>query len=167
MTSRTGRLRAFIGEHRRSLVVAGVLAVALVVFVLVWFQPQKIFLNTSVNETPAAQGRSLATGEFRSLEHGTTGTAAIVELPDGSHILRFEDLDTLNGPDLHVYLSRVAASDDASAYGEGFVDLGKLKGNKGNQNYEIPPGTDLTQFRSVVIWCKRFTVGFGVAPLES
>jgi len=167
MTINIRRLRALIREHRRSVVVAGILAIGLVVFVLVWFQPQKIFLNTSVNESPAAQGRLIATGEFRSLEHGTTGTAAIVELPDGSHLLRFEHLDTLNGPDLHVYLSEVAAGDDARAYGEGFVDLGKLKGNKGNQNYEIPPGTDLSKFRSVVIWCKRFTVGFGVAPLES
>lgn len=148
------------------MVVAGVLATGFVVFVLVWFQPQKIFLNTSVNESPVAQGRSIASGEFRSLEHGTSGRATIVELPDGSHILRFEELNTLNGPDLHVYLSQVAASDDARAYGEGFVDLGKLKGNKGNQNYDVPADIDLSTYRSVVIWCKRFTVGFGVAPLE-
>jgi hypothetical protein len=167
MASRRRRLHAFIDGHRRPVLVAGVLASGFVVFVLLWFQPQKIFLNTSVNEPPAAQGRSIATGQFRSLEHGTTGRAAIVELPDGSHLLRFEGLDTLNGPDLHVYLSQVPAGDDARAYGEGFVDLGKLKGNKGNQNYEIPLGTDLSNFRSVVIWCKRFTVGFGVAALES
>jgi hypothetical protein len=64
-----------------------------------------------------------------------------------------------------VYLSEIPASDDWHAYGERYLDLGALKGNRGDQNYEIPPGTDLTRFESAVIWCRRFTVGFGVAPL--
>jgi electron transfer DM13 len=159
--------------------------VAAVVFVLVWFQPQKYFLNTTVDEaaprgivanpvdpsagtTPTAAGQAtvLASGEFRSLEHGTSGRAMVLELANGSRVLRFEALDTSNGPDLHVYLSEVAAGDDARGYGEGFVDLGKLKGNKGSQNYAIPTAVDLSRYRSAVIWCKRFAVGFGVAPLD-
>ncbi len=109
---------------------------------------------------------TLARGRFRSLEHQTTGVARIVELEDGRRILRFEDLNTSNGPDLRVYLSEIPAGDDWYAYGERFVDLGDLKGNLGSQNYRIPDGVDLSRIRSAVIWCRRFTVGFGVAPLR-
>ncbi len=178
-------IRRFVHRHRGVVALLGALAVAAVVFVLVWFQPQKYFLNTTVNEaaprgivanpadpstgtTPPGAGQAtvLASGEFRSLEHGTSGRAVVLELADGSRVLRFEALDTSNGPDLHVYLSEVAAGDDARGYGEGFVDLGKLKGNKGNQNYAIPTEVDLSRYSSAVIWCKRFAVGFGVAPLD-
>jgi Electron transfer DM13 len=113
----------------------------------------------------AAEPRVLASGMFRSLEHSTSGRAAILELADGRRFLRFEDLDTSNGPDLRVYLSEIPASDDWYAYGERFVDLGALKGNEGDQNYLIPADLGLARFKSAVIWCRRFTVGFGVAPL--
>lgn len=106
-------------------------------------------------------------GDFRRLEHPTSGTAKVIELSDGRRFLRFEDLDTSNGPDLRVYLSEIEASDDWFAYGERFVDLGALKGNRGNQNYEIPDDVDLSRYESAVIWCRRFTVGFGVAPLDT
>jgi hypothetical protein len=177
-------IRELVLRHRAVVALLGGLAVAAVVFVLVWFQPQKYFLNTTVNEaaprrivanpvdpstgtTPdAGQATVLASGEFRSLEHGTSGRAMVLELANGSRVLRFEALDTSNGPDLHVYLSELAAGDDARGYGEGFVDLGRLKGNKGNQNYAIPTEVDLSRYRSAVIWCKRFAVGFGVAPLD-
>src|SRR6266508_1256413 len=124
--------------------------------------------DPSTGTTPPGAGQAtvLASGEFRSLEPGTSGRAVVLELADGSRVLRFEALDTSNGPDLHVYLSEVAAGDDARGHGEGFVDLGKLKGNKGNQNYAIPTEVDLARYRSAVIWCKRFAVGFGVAPLD-
>jgi hypothetical protein len=164
---------------------AAILAVGFIVFVTVWFQPQQALLNTTVQETlppagsppsPSVRGSAptpgtgqssvLASGTFRSLEHDTTGQAMLVMLADGRVFLRFEDLDTLNGPDLRVYLSEVPAGGDAHAYGEDFVDLGQLKGNKGNQNYLVPDDVDLTRFKSAVIWCRRFTVGFGVAPLS-
>jgi hypothetical protein len=109
---------------------------------------------------------TLAGGAFRSLEHSTSGEALLIELPDGSRILRLEHLETSNGPDLRVYLSEIPAGDDWHAYGERFVDLGALKGNLGNQNYRIPKGVDVSKYRSAVIWCRRFTVGFGVAPLK-
>ena len=174
----------FLRRHLRVVSVAASAAVAVLVFVLVWFQPQKAFLNTTVNEslpgrgsvssnaaadseaaTDMGQSSVLARGRFRSLEHHTTGGALLVRLPNGEVLLRLERLDTLNGPDLHVYLSEVAAAGDARAYGERFVDLGKLKGNKGNHNYRVPVNVDVTRYRSAVIWCKRFAVGFGVAPL--
>jgi Electron transfer DM13 len=176
---------------------AAALGVVFVVFVMVWFQPQKLFLDQKVNEalpgviesapappavaptgsslpssppTSAPSQRTsrltvLASGDFRSLEHGTTGKASILRRSDGSVFLRFDDLSTSNGPDLHVYLSQVPASDDWHAYGERFIDLGKLKGNIGDQNYALPAGIDLSKFRSAVVWCKRFAVGFGVAGL--
>jgi hypothetical protein len=148
------------------------------VFVVVWFQPHKLFTDETVSEPvpmarptqgstanpkPPDDPQVLATGAFQSLEHETTGTASVVELGDGRLFLRFEDLRTSDGPDLRVYLSEIPASDDWRAYGERFIDLGALKGNIGNQNYSIPAGTDVSRFESAVIWCRRFTVGFGVA----
>jgi hypothetical protein len=109
----------------------------------------------------------VASGKFQSLEHMTTGGATILRFADGRTFLRMSDLETSNGPDLRVYLSEIRASDDWYAYGERFVDLGALKGNLGNQNYAVPADVDLSRFRSAVIWCRRFTVGFGVAPLEA
>jgi len=184
--------------------VTGLLGVGLVVFVLVWFQPQKLFLDQTVNEAlpgtillpraagtvaavpiaspittlpasppaarpparPPARLTVLASGRFRSLEHGTSGTALILRRGDRSLFLRFEDLDTSNGPMLHVYLSEVPAGNQWHAYGIRFVDLGPLKGNVGNQNYELPGGIELSRYRSAVIWCNRFKVGFGVAALR-
>ncbi|HEX8100934.1 MAG TPA: DM13 domain-containing protein [Actinomycetota bacterium] len=114
----------------------------------------------------ASEPRILARGAFRSLEHRTTGSAAVLELESGMRILRFQDLDTSNGPDLHVYLSELPATDDWRAYGVRYLDLGKLKGNIGSQNYALPEGLDLSRFRSAVVWCERFAVGFGVAGLR-
>jgi hypothetical protein len=108
----------------------------------------------------------VASGRFRSLEHATTGRAVVLSRARGTAILRLEGLSTSNGPDVRVYLSRVPAGRDAHAYGHGFLDVGALKGNRGNQNYAIPAGTNLSKFKSAVIWCRRFTVGFGVAPLQ-
>jgi Electron transfer DM13 len=90
----------------------------------------------------------------------------VLHRPGGRLILRLERLSTSNGPDLRVYLSHMPASAGLRAYRTGFIDLGALKGNRGNQNYAIPAGTDLSAFKSAVIWCRRFAVGFGVAPLQ-
>jgi Electron transfer DM13 len=112
---------------------------------------------------PATTVPQPVTGEFRGLAHDTSGTARVVMLEGGKRILRIEDLDTDNGPDLVVYLSPQPS--DGSGFGSGAVNLGKLKGNKGSQNYELPADVDPANFGSVVIWCKRFSVAFGVAPL--
>jgi hypothetical protein len=150
--------------------------VVLIVLVLVWFQPQKLLLDTSVHEAlPGAQSggpgradvRVVAGGSFSGLEHETSGRALLLELSDGSRFVRFEDLETSNGPDLRVYLSPLPAGRDLRAYGEGSIDLGGLKANTGNQNYAIPDDVDPAVYESAVIWCRRFTVGFGVAPLHA
>jgi hypothetical protein len=108
----------------------------------------------------------LATGRFHSNAHETKGVATIYRLDDGRHALRLTEFSTSNGPDVRVYL--VAAGDvqnEDAAKRAGFVDLGPLKGNIGNQNYDVPEGLDLTKYRSVSIWCRRFSVNFGAAPL--
>jgi hypothetical protein len=108
----------------------------------------------------------LATGPFVSRNRYTvTGTATAYQFEDGQRLLRLEDFESTNGPDLLVYLTVAGASDDDAALAADFVDLGALRGNIGNQNYVIPPDVDLDRYDSVVIWCRRFTTSFGVADL--
>ncbi|TDE37190.1 DM13 domain-containing protein [Actinomadura sp. 6K520] len=139
------------------------------------FQPWKAFTDTTVTEAlpsapAAAPGqdtgpRRLAEGKFVTHEHGTSGMALAVRLANGDRLLRLEDLSTSDGPDLRVYLSRRSADAVREGLGKGAVDLGKLKGNLGDQNYTVPADTDVSGFRSAVIWCKRFSVSFGAADL--
>jgi hypothetical protein len=108
----------------------------------------------------------LASGRFHSNAHPTSGLATIYRLPDGGRVLRLTQFATSNGPDVRVYL--VAAGDvqgEAAAKQAGVVDLGALKGNIGDQNYDVPADLDLTKYRAVSIWCRRFSVNFGAAPL--
>jgi len=109
----------------------------------------------------------LKAGGFIEIDpiHGAEGTATIYELPDGRRILRFEDFRSTNGPDLHVLLSSAEDPRSRGALGDDYVDLGELKGNVGNQNYEIPADVDLSQFNSVVIYCEPFHVVFSTATL--
>lgn len=141
------------------------------------FRPERLFIDQTVSETlPAvtevmaadasAEPVVLATGQFHSNAHETKGTAEIYRLADGSRVLRLTGFETSNGPDVQVYL--VASSDvtdDATVKQVGFVNVGALKGNIGDQNYTIPADLDLATFRSVTIWCRRFSVNFGTAPL--
>ena len=100
-------------------------------------------------------------------EHATTGTVALVRLADGNHQLVLKDLDTSDGPDLRVWLTDRPVTNDWYVFDDGaYFEVGRLKGNKGNQVYDIPAGTDLTKFRSMTIWCKRFAVSFGAAELQ-
>ena len=120
--------------------------------------------------TPAAPGPVvLLTGRFVAHEHATSGRVEVLELEDGSRVLRIKGLDTSNGPDLRVWLSDAPVRKGRAGW---FVfddgrhrDLGALKGNLGNQNYAVPPGTDLESLRSLSIWCARFRVSFGAAAL--
>jgi hypothetical protein len=179
---------------RRPAVLIPVVLVGIVVVTagLLAFQPWRLFTNVTVNEavptvsapasgasTPVTSGTSeespqsepttLATGEFISHEHGTAGTVRILELPDGSRVLRIEDLDTDNGPDLKVWLTDAPVIDGPSGwfvFDDGqYADLGSLKGNKGSQNYAVPVDVDLAELTSLTIWCDRFNVSFGAAEL--
>jgi hypothetical protein len=97
--------------------------------------------------------------------HTGSGTATIYQQGE-EQVLRFEAFTVTNGPDLHVILSKHPAPASHSDVGEDYIDLGSLKGNQGNQNYEIPVGTDLSQYQSVVIYCVPFHVVFATATLD-
>lgn len=149
---------------------AAAVLVVLGAFTLIWFQPQKLFYDNTVDEAlPTASAPTepveLATGTFISREHETTGTARILRLPDGQQILRLEGFETSNGPALFVYLSQNAAEGEDGAFDDDYLDLGELKGNIGDQNYVIPAEVDPLGYTSVVVWCDRFSVSFGAADL--
>ena len=132
------------------------------------FRPEKLFLNETVNEVvptaSSANTKLLSDGSFTSYAHETKGAALISEV-DGKLILSLKDFNTSNGPDVHVYLVKGDNPDQNSVNKSGFLDLGVIKGNQGNQNYELPAGTNLDEYGSVAIWCKRFSVDFGGATL--
>ena len=103
---------------------------------------------------------------LHSIAHPTEGTATIYRLGDGKRVLRFTNFKATNGPDVRVYL---VAADDArdskSVLRAGFIDLGALKGNVGDQNYTLGSDVDLPKYRAVSAWCRRFSINFGTAPL--
>ena len=121
--------------------------------------------GTTVNEGMTTIGQEASTlyvGEFIGVKdgiHNAEGQVKVLKLNDGTSFLRLEDFRATNGPDLYVYLSVDKSSSD-------FVNLGRLKGNVGNQNYEIPEGIDLSKYATVLIWCQAFSVLFGSADLE-
>jgi Electron transfer DM13 len=115
------------------------------------------------------KAKTLYTGKFHGKVHATEGRATVYQQADGKLLLRLTGFKTSNGPDVHVILVAAKdASDDANFLksNTGRVELGKLKGNEGDQNYEIPAGTDLSKFATVSIYCERFNANFGAAPLE-
>ena len=179
-------MRAFVAAHGLLFSLAALVVVAGTAFVLLYFEPQALFIDNRVDEPlPAiaadpsgedsagadANGRSraeirvLQSGAFTSYEHSTSGQARAIGLADGSRYLRLENFETSNGPDLRVYLSTAPAGGPGDAFDDEYVELGELKGNIGNQNYAIPADVDLDRFGTAVIWCKRFSVAFGAAPL--
>jgi hypothetical protein len=163
-----------------------IIGAALVLGAAAWyaFRPERLFINKTVNESLAAVAgptsgapaldagatagpTTLAQGTFHSNAHETVGTASVIALGDGRRVLRLTDFATSNGPDVRVYL--VAApdvTDDATVKTAGFVELGPMKGNRGDQNYDIPASVDLAKYQTVTIWCRRFSVNFGSAPLR-
>ena len=116
-----------------------------------------------------ADAKTLFTGKFHGKVHKTEGRATVYREADGKLVLRLTGFKTSNGPDVHVILVATKdAMDDANFLKSNIerLELGKLKGNEGDQNYEIPVGTDLAKFRTVSIYCERFDANFGAAPLE-
>jgi len=157
-----------------------IIGTGVIVLAIAWyaFRPELIFINKTVNEAlPTAPSASLAMskatgstilrkGDFRGLAHETKGAATVHQLADGKRILRLTNFETSNGPDVHVYLvAAEVAKDNATVKEAGFIDLGSLKGNKGDQNYDLPVDADLNKYKSVSIWCARFGVNFGAATL--
>ncbi|MDO7881232.1 DM13 domain-containing protein [Antiquaquibacter soli] len=170
--------------------VAVVAAAGLIVGAVV-FQPWLLFVNVAVDDalppvatapaptstSPAEPSASptpavaveLSTGALISHEHDTTGTVSIIENPDGSRVLALENLATSSGPDVHVWLASTPVVEGVDGWFLGddgpVVDLGPIKGNLGNQVYDIPADVDLSAYPAVYLWCVQFAVSFGAAPL--
>ncbi len=126
---------------------------------LVYYLASPLFISSTVNEpTPTANSVIVASGTFNGADsfHRASGTARLLQLPDGLRILRLENFGATNGPDLFVYLSADRSASD-------YVNLGQLKANNGDQNYDIPAETNLGRHRFVLIWCRAFSVLFGSA----
>jgi hypothetical protein len=186
---------------RTALIVAAAVAVVVTAVALPLFQPWRVFTDKvvdealpgavpistqsssttppTVSEKPAAKPSAtqkpatevLLTGKLITHEHETAGTVAVLRLADGSRVLRLENLDTSDGPDLKVWLTDAAVIPGRKGwhvFDDGkYHNLGNLKGNHGNQNYVIPSTVKLDDFRSISIWCDRFNVSFGAAELKS
>lgn len=186
------RMNFFKGK---ALVPVALLALALLALAAYFFQPWKLFIDTDVQEaipsvsaTPSenstaspqeTEGPSevvqyplvLAQGVLVSHEHQTSGEVKILQLEDGSRVLRLENLDTSDGPRVEVWLTNapvIEGDEGWRVFDDGkYSSLGAMKGNHGNQNYEIPPDLDLSDVSSISLWCVTFSVSFGAAELIS
>lgn len=177
-------------SRKKALFSIALVGTVVLVIALLVFQPWRLFTNTIVNESiptaPPASTTSpeampnqttqsepvvLFEGELISHEHQTTGIAQIIQLADGTRVLRLENLNTSDGPDLEVWLTDapvIEGQDGWFVFDDGnHFSLGALKGNQGSQNYEIPADLDLSQFSSMSIWCVTFAVSFGAAEFAA
>jgi Electron transfer DM13 len=119
--------------------------------------------------THGDMAKAIETGTFHGKVHQTSGRATVYQEQDGKLILRLTHFKTSNGPDVHVILIAARDAEDNANFlksGTERVELGKLKGNEGDQNYVIPAATDLSKFQTVAIYCERFNANFGAAPLQ-
>lgn len=176
--------------NRRRLVVLTLLIVGMVaVPVLALTQPWTAFIDRTVDESfpaPAtvddtevpsdpdattpkapnpAEPVALVAGSFVPKDKDASGTAVVYDI-DGQQVLRLEDFATSDGPDMFIVLSPHPAGSDNATLSQGYLSLGPMKGNIGNQNYDIPAGTDLSAYQSVIVWCDRFTSAFGASELS-
>lgn len=166
----TGSIRSWLSGKKWILAGVGV-----PVLVAAWwaFRPEKLWVNVKVNE-PAPFARNadpqpLYTGLLAGRAHATSGRASIYRTPDGKRDLRLTDLATSNGPDVHVVLAQSADASLKQDFVKGDLDsieLGLLKANQGDQNYDLPDSADLSRYDAVVIYCERFHAVFGVAKLD-
>lgn len=128
----------------------------------------KKMVATNTPMPAGASSATLATGAFTDADefHKGSGTALVVGV-GSDRVLRLEEFRSTNGPDLYVYLAAHPQPRSRAEVDEGFVSLGRLKGNIGAQNYVIPKAVRLESYRSVVIYCRRFHVVFSTATLKS
>jgi hypothetical protein len=158
--------------RRKRWILAGV---GVPILVTAWwvFRPEKLWVNVKVNEpTPfdsSADLQPLYTGLLAGRAHPTSGRASVYQTPDGKRELRFTDFMTSNGPDVHVLLAQDADENLKQTFVKGelnSVELGLMKANQGDQNYDLPGSVDLSRYDAVVIYCERFHAVFGVAKLD-
>lgn len=157
---------AHMGHSRVKL---GAVLLAAVLAVSGWFafRPERAFIDVAISEAMLPDTLALeSSGRFVPRAHEGSGEALIYRRADGSAVVRFSGFRTLNGPDVRVYL--LGAADVGSRRqlaAAGYLDLGPLKGNVGDQNYVVPAGTDLSRYTAVAVWCRRFGVNFTTAAL--
>lgn len=137
------------------------------------FRPEKLWVNVKVSEpapfVSSADPQPLYTGLLAGRAHPTSGRASIYQTPDGKRELRLTDFKTSNGPDVHVVLAQSTDETLGQDFVKGelkSVELGLLKANQGDQNYDLPDSADLSRYDEVVIYCERFHAVFGAAKLE-
>lgn len=168
---------------KKSKIIVGVAAIVIVaVIATAYFEPHTLFIDDKTNEeqigSPVTMPNSskiaddietsttspkLLESQWTSREHETTGSVIVTE-DGGKKYLRFNDLKTSNGPDLKVYISK---SLDRKHNPVDWINLGDLKGNIGDANYEIPSAIKIEEYKYVTIWCKRFSASFADAPILS
>lgn len=150
-------------------------AVGLPVLIAAWwgFRPEKLWVNVKVSEpapfSSSADLQPLYTGRLADRAHPTSGRASIYQTADGKRALRLTDFMTSNGPDVHVVLAQTTDGNLQQTFVKGElnrIELGLLKANQGDQNYDLPDAADLSRYNAVVIYCERFHAVFGVAKLE-
>jgi hypothetical protein len=173
----------FLKNTDRRVMFAGLIVAGVFVIAGAWYLGSPLFINNRVDEAfPAAQPAmpdanamvktdapaALSQGSFTVVDsiHKGAGNAVIYQLPDGKRVLRFENFNVTNGPDLFVYLAGSAMPrSSGDLHSASLFEVARLKGNMGDQNYELPADLDLEQFKSVVIYCKQFSVVFSTADL--
>lgn len=151
----------------------GAAGLALTAGAWVAFRPELLFVPRTAHDAfPAANAGTgppvaLSSGRFHGVAHRAHGMATVYQTPGAGRTLRLSGFETSNGPDVRVYLIAAAdASDDATVTRGGFVEVGPLRGSRGDQNYPLPPALDVSRFHAVTIWCRRFQVNFATAPLK-
>ncbi len=139
-----------------------------------WMPILEVFANTfftrTVQETipgGAGQGQRVAAGQFMKVHWPGEGNATIYKLQSGGHLVRLSEFSVQAGPKLHVYLAKAPeVRENADVPRAGYLDLGPLKGNKGDQNYPVPAGTAVGEYKSVVIWCALANKVFAAASVK-
>jgi hypothetical protein len=137
-----------------------VVAIPIIAFAYYAISPLFITLEGSDALPKSAEmDTSIAVPVVDTPAHPASGTVRIIQA-DGKTYVRYEDYETINGPDIFVYLAKDLDANE-------FVNLGRVKATVGSANYEVPAGVDITQYRYVLTWCKAFGVLFNYADIST
>lgn len=132
------------------------IAIVIVVLIVAYYLISPAWRDIEVNEN-RTQGETTLQGAFMAQAHNVAGEALVIENETG-RVLRFENFETINGPSLHIYLSKDLEAKE-------YIDLGDIKATKGNVSYSIPEGVNLAEYNKVLVWCEPFSVLFSSAEL--
>lgn len=162
-----GIVCGLIAWRRPALRVPLIAAYLLTATVAAVYLGQSMVFDDTVDEnvvTVSPANELLGRGSFEALAHPASGVATTIRRGSGGDVLTLTDFEVSNGPDLRVYLVAGPARDESEV--DDYRDLGELKGNRGDQQYELSSGVDLERYTTVVVWCRAFSVAFARAPLK-